>query len=287
MSPDPLLDARGLPCEPFPAAPRIVSLVPSITELLFDLGLGRSEIVGRTRYCVRPAAAVGAVPVIGGTRDVSIEQVLALEPGLVIASREENRRADIEAIEAVAAGPRVFVVDPTSFVAAVAMIRTLGALIGRAEPAEELAVRIETLARAIDPPSRGSVLYLVWSDPWMTVAPGTFISDMLTRAGYLNAIWPSWLTARSFFSPEAARYPELTLEEIVALAPGTILLPSEPYAFTDRDAEELAETLAGLDARFARRVKIRTVDGELYAWYGSRMETALQRFAEDLDETSP
>jgi len=285
--PEAVIDARGLPCGPFTPPVRIVSLVPSLTELLFDLGLGRSEVVGRTRYCRHPAAAVGLVPEVGGTRDVAIEKVLALAPDLILAGREENRRTDVEELEQVDGGPRVFVVDPTSLADALHLIRSLGVLIGRTDAAGELVTRIEALARSIDPVSRGSALYLVWKDPWMTAAPGTFISDMLVQAGFVNAIWPSWLTGRAFSSPEAARYPELTLDEIVALAPGTILLPSEPYAFTPADADDLARACSEINSRFARRVKIHCVDGELYSWYGSRLEVALGRFADDLAETSP
>ncbi len=120
----------------------------------------------------------------------------------------------------------------------------------------------------------------------MTVAPGTFISSMLRYAGFVNAIWPSWLADRTFPTPEAARYPVITLPEVVALAPGTILLPSEPHPFTGDEAEALASEFAGLDPRFGRRVRIRRVDGELFSWYGSRMELALESFSTGLSETS-
>lgn len=282
-----LKDSRGMEFRPFEPPVRVVSLVPSITELILDLGLTEHEVVGRTQYCAHPAGRVEKISVVGGTRDFEVEAVLALKPDLVIASREENSKDRVEELEGGKGGRRVriFVTDPTSFKDALQMIEDLGKLVGRAREAISLTDRIRELKSTLNPPTRASAIYLIWMEPFMTVAPSTFISDMLRLAGYVNAIWPSWLQERKFRSEEAARYPEITLEEIIALRPGSILLASEPFGFREEYVEQLRDQIADLDSSFAGKVSIRLVNGEYFSWYGSRMELALEEFQRGLMET--
>ncbi len=279
-----LVDARGKNFLPFRRPIRVVSLVPSLTELLFDLGLTEAEVVGRTRFCVHPAGRVEKVPVVGGTKSFSTEEVLALRPELVLANREENPKEAIEEIEETENGPAAYVTDPTSLEEAVIMIRDLGVLVGRDAEAEAMAGRIEDLHHRLRPPSRGTALYLIWLRPYMCVAPGTYIHDMLRQIGFTNAISPSCQKGRGHACPEAARYPELSLRDMVILNPRHILLASEPFPFQHEHVERLRRELAGVDEEFAATVLIRLVEGEHYSWYGSRLEAALQSFIDELSE---
>lgn len=226
---------------------RIVSLVPSQTELLADLGLG-TEVVGLTRFCVHPAGWKEEKQIVGGTKNVSAERVEALAPDLILANLEENVREQVETLDAIAP---VFVTDVSTVDEAVAMIRTVGGLVGQSERAEVLADEIERgfAALAERPPVR--VAYLIWRGPYMTVGGDTFIHDVLRRASLVNAFG------------ERTRYPEVTAAEIAAAEPDVVCLSSEPFPFRERHVAELERAVSG--------VPVRLVDGELFSWYGSRM----------------
>ncbi len=240
-------DARGRTLTLDAAPRRIVSLVPSQTELLADLGLD-AEVVGLTRFCVHPAGWKEAKQIVGGTKNVNVDRIAALAPDLVLANLEENTREQVEALDPMAP---VFVTDVATVDDALAMIRTVGALVGRSARAEALAEEIEQGFAALDdqPPLR--VCYLIWRDPWMTVGGDTFIHDVLRRASLANVFG------------ERTRYPEVTAEEIAAAEPDVLLLSSEPFPFGERHIAELAQAVPG--------VPVRLVDGELFSWYGSRM----------------
>lgn len=280
-----ITDARGELFEPFEPPVRVMSLVPSITELLLDLGLSTREVIGRTDFCIHPRGVIDRIPAVGGTKSLSVDSVLALEPQLVIAGREENLREAVEELERRGNGLRVFVTDPTDFESAITMIREIGTLVGRGVQAAALADHIVSLSLRVDPPTRRSAIYLIWMNPFMTVAPGTFIDDMLKLAGYVNAIWPSWLHGREYKSPEAARYPEIKAADMAALKPRNILLSSEPYPFREDHVEQLRWELAVHDEEFAEEVEIELVNGEYFSWYGSRMELALETFLRKFLET--
>ena len=281
-----LADARGRKFKPLRAPVRVVSLVPSLTELLFDLGLREEEVVGRTRFCVHPAGRVENVPVVGGTKSINVAEVLALQPDLVIAGREENPKEAIEKIEDAESPPRVFVTNPESLDEALDMIRDIGVLIGRRGDAQKIAERIDGLRSRLDPPSRGTALYLIWMKPFMTVAPGTFIHDMMRLAGYRNAIAPSHMEGHRSGSRIAARYPEITVADIAAIGPDSILLSSEPFPFEEEHVGLLRQQLAAIDAGYAGRASIRVVNGEHFSWYGSRLMTALEAFERELSGIS-
>ena len=226
---------------------RIVSLVPSQTELLADLGLD-AEVVGLTRFCVHPAGWKARKAIVGGTKHVDGARVLALAPDLVIANKEENVR---EQVDALAATVPVWTTDVATVHGALAMIRTLGALVGRPHAADRLAGRIERGFEALpDAPTRRT-LYLIWRDPWMTVGHDTMIADILGRACLSNV------------AGDRDRYPALTDDELAALDPDVILLSSEPYPFR---AAHVAEVQA-----LAPRARVVLVDGEPFSWYGSRL----------------
>ena len=234
-----------------PARPqRIVSLVPSLTELLADLGLDR-ETVGLTRFCVHPDGWKARKRIVGGTKNVDPERVLALAPDLVIANREENER---EPVEAIARAAPVALTDIATLPDALAAIRDLGALAARTAEADALAAEIETGFGALAPGVPLRTLYLIWRDPWMSVGGDTFISDVMARAGFANVC------------AERARYPTLSPGEMAALAPEVVLLSSEPYPFGEAHLAEVRALVPGARAILA--------DGEVFSWYGSRMRLA-------------
>ncbi len=215
---------------------RIVSLVPSLTEALFTLGVG-TRVVGRTRYCTQPPGAVGKVAKVGGTKRVDVERVLGLEPDLVISVREENAREDVEALQA--AGVPVFVGAPETVVDAVKM---LGELAERVEAPDAAAVLgpIKRVYGRLCGAERGAeprrVFVPIWKGPYMSVGSDTYVHDVLRICGGENVCG------------SYTRYPVVGLQEVEELQPEVVLLPDEPYPFS---AEDLAEFYA-LDVPAAR-----------------------------------
>ncbi len=261
----PIVDARGRE-HAFAAEPhRIVSLVPSLTETLFALGVG-ARVVGVTEYCVHPAESVAALPRVGGTKNPALDAIRGLAPDLVLANKEENRRRDVEALEA--SGLRVFVTYARTVREAVDEIRVLGRICAAEPPAETIAGEVEhAIARLAERPAARptSTVALIWRDPFMVVGGDTFAHDLLVACG-----------ARNPFAGEGdRRYPRVDVRALEAAAPEVILLPTEPYAFGARDREELL----ALDCPAARSGRVHVVEGELLSWYGPRMPRALETFA--------
>ena len=229
--------------------PTIVSLVPSLTELVFWLGRG-DRLVGRTQFCEEPKGEVERIPSVGGTKNPKIQRILALRPGLVIANREENRKEDVEALQA--AGLSVLVTDPNTVSEAVAMIREIGRIIEAEQKAEALATEIEA-ALAIDAPDRRvRVFVAVWNEPLLALGCESYGHDLLERAGATNVY------------ADVPRYPETTKDELARRAPQLILLPDEPYPFKEEHA-----------AQFRAIAPTRIIDGKLLWWYGPRIPAAL------------
>jgi len=224
---------------------RIVCLVPSLTELLFDLGL-EDQVVGITFFCVHPKEKVGNVAKIGGTKTVKIEKLRELKPDLVIASKEENIKEQVEEIEEFCP---VWVSDVVDLASALEMITMLGLLVDRYEAAVNLREKIAGGFKAITPFST-SAIYLIWRKPWMCAGSDTFIHDILQIAGFQNKI-------------SRNRYPELSNDDVKNMNADFILLSSEPYPFKQKHIEEVAK-LAG-------KSKVILVDGEMFSWYGSRL----------------
>lgn len=242
-----------VPKRPF----RILSLVPSQTELLFSLGLNE-EIVGVTKFCVHPADKVKSKPTVGGTKQFRFDVIEQLRPDLILGNKEENYE---EGILQLADSYPVWMSDIATLDDACAMIRQVGSLVGKAEMASQMANRIMTAFATlpmVHNPLR--VGYFIWQNPVMTVGQHTFIHDMLTRCGFVNA----------FAEMGNGRYPELTSVDIHAAKLDIIFLSSEPFPFKAKHQQAFAE-------QFPHAV-VHLVDGEMFSWYGSRLETAVSYF---------
>ncbi|HLZ87927.1 MAG TPA: helical backbone metal receptor [Puia sp.] len=227
---------------------RIISLVPSQTELLYTLGLDEA-VVGITKFCVHPESWFRSKPRIGGTKAIDPARVDALQPDLIIANKEENEKPQIEAL---ATRYPVWISDVHTLQDALAMIRDVGAITGKATEASALATTIATRFQQLPIPVKPvPAAYLIWRNPWMAAGGDTFINDMLRYCGYTNV-----------FSGHD-RYPTLELSALAGPNCPHILLSSEPYPFRERHITEIKEVLP--DAT------IRLVDGEFFSWYGSRL----------------
>lgn len=246
-----------------PGGPRrVVSLVPSLTEAMFALGLGE-RVVGVTDWCVHPADEVAKRPRVGGTKTPDLAAVRALGPDLVLANREENRRRDVAALRA--AGIPVWVTYPRTVREGAELLAALAAL--GAPPARVAAVVEPVLAAVAAAEARASgprprVFCPIWRDPWMSVGRDTYAHDVLERAGAANV----------FADRGPRRYPHVTEADIVAAAPEVIVLPDEPYPFGAADAA----ALRALDVPAARAGRIHPIDGTLVSWYGPRIARALE-----------
>jgi ABC-type Fe3+-hydroxamate transport system substrate-binding protein len=243
------------------SARRIVSLVPSLTEALFALGLG-PRVVGVTDWCIHPADAVAKLPKVGGTKTPSLARVLELRPDLVIANQEENRERDVVRLRE--AGVDVWVTYPRSVAAAVALLREVAALGAPPETAGPLLDGLEAAlaaAQAAAPARPVRVFCPIWKRPWMAVGADTYADDLLRVCGGANV----------FADRRERRYPIVEPAEIERAQPEVILLPDEPYAFGPRDVEELAR----LDVPAAASGRIHCIDGTLASWYGPRIGEAL------------
>ncbi len=243
-------------------ARRIVSLVPSLSEALFSLGLGE-RLVGVTDWCVHPADGVAPLPKVGGTKNPSLARIRELAPDLVIANREENRERDIEKLRA--EGFEVWVTYPRSVADGLALLRELAAL-GAGEAAS--AACIEPAERAFrealeQPPARPTRCFCpIWKEPWMAVGTDTYAADLIALCGGANV----------FALRKERRYPIVSEEEIIESAPEVVLLPDEPYAFGERDVAELS----GLPIPAAESGRIHRIDGTLVSWYGPRIGRAIR-----------
>ena len=237
---------------PFPPR-RIVSLVPSQTELLFDLGLS-ARVVGVTKFCIHPAEARTQATVIGGTKNFDFEKIVALKPDLIIGNKEENYQ---DGIGQLAAQFPVWLSDIGNLPEALDMIRQVGLVTGAKDRASALAAEIDASFAALATPAAGaaapvSVAYFIWRKPYMAAATGTFIDDMLRRAGFANAF------------AGVSRYPKISAGQLAAAAPQRIFLSSEPYPFAAKHVAEFQDLCPA--------AKIEVVDGELFSWYGSRLQ---------------
>lgn len=269
------LDVVSPPC-------RVVSLVPSETESVVALaGVGR--LVGRTRFCEEPAP-VRDVAIVGGTKDVDVAKVIALAPDLVLANQEENGRRDVEAL--IAAGLTVHVSFPRTLRGSATYLVSLCRLLGRDPAGAREIAEAEAAADAAErSPGGGPRVFVpIWKDPWMTFDDRTFASDVLRAAGAINAF-----AGRTRRYPLAAdldpgraavdagtrdtRYPRVTLEEVEARTPDVVLLPDEPYAFSDGERAELAAR----SMPAARRGAIHLVSGKDLFWYGVRAAAGVRR----------
>jgi ABC-type Fe3+-hydroxamate transport system substrate-binding protein len=247
---------------------RIISLVPSQTELLYDLGL-EDRVIGITKFCVHPPVWFKSKTKVGGTKQVNIDTVHQLQPDLIIANKEENVKEQIEELEKYYP---VWVSDINNLADAYSMIRQIGEITGTQTLSEKIITDIKNafsglsdLEQKISANTlKPSAAYLIWRNPYMTSGGDTFINAMMEAAG-LNNIFKN-----------KNRYPETTVEELKKLNLQLLLLSSEPYPFKQKHIDELRNELPG--------TKILLADGEMFSWYGSRLQYAPGYFAELLKE---
>ena len=233
---------------------RIVSLCPSLTELVFALGRG-ADLVGVTRWCVHPAAGVARIEKVGGTKDPDVARILALAPDLVLLNEEENRIEDARALAA--AGLACHASLPRNAAETAAMVRSIAGALDRRQAGQRIAAAIESRAARVRrraagrPPVRFA--YLVWRQPWMSVNRDTFAHSLLAQAGGVN-----------LFADRPERYPEIDVRDLATGRADLVLLATEPFPFRARHADELARTSGLPGAAF------RIADGEYLSWHGSR-----------------
>lgn len=238
---------------------RIVSLVPSLTEALFELGVGE-RVVGVTRYCVEPSRARDEARVVGGTKNPEIDAMIALVPDVVIVNAEENRKPDVDALEA--AGVPVFVTFPKKVADVPWLLDRIASLVGAIDRGTAMANALRfTLAEHEQFQARVRVFCPIWKNPWMTFNADTYADDLLRVCGGANVM-----------ANASERYLEVSLDEIATADPEVILLPDEPYCFREKDLMDLKaleSTTAWRDGR------VHFVDGKSLHWYGCRTARAL------------
>ncbi len=244
-----LTDARGHQLHLDRSPRRMVSLVPSQTELLAYLGLDET-VVGITRFCERPEHWQDEKAIVGGTKEVDIERVRALDPDLILANQEENTAADVDALNDIAS---VFVTEVKTVTGALDMIRTVGTLTDTSAQTSTLAGKI--ISRFSDLPDFSPIraAYLIWREPYMTVGGDTFIHDVMSWGGFENAY------------ADQTRYPEVSLDELADADLDVVLCSSEPFPFHQKDefTKPLRDALSD--------TPIELVDGQPFSWYGPRL----------------
>ncbi|MGE0173813.1 MAG: helical backbone metal receptor [Oligoflexales bacterium] len=243
---------------------RIVSLVPSLSETIVELG-PREALVGITKFCVEPPNLHRTAMIVGGTKDPDVAKIALLKPTHIITNAEENKPEHIESCKTIAP---TLVTFPKSPGDVPAMLRDMGKFLGQEEPYTRLAMELRDSQRAFGIGSDGDLsrhpersegsrtyLYFIWTNPYMVVGPDTYISELLSLAGYRNLC-------------QTLRYPEMTMEEIQRLRPDVIFFSTEPFPFRKRDAEAFRKAWPGSPP-------IMKIDGRLASWYGITTKTAL------------
>jgi ABC-type Fe3+-hydroxamate transport system substrate-binding protein len=244
-----LADALGQRHEPAPGA-RIVCLVPSITELLCELGLA-SQLVGRTGFCIHPQEVVAGIPKVGGTKDVNIEKIRKLAPTHVVVNIDENEKPTVDLLAEFV--PHVVVTHPNAPRDNLQLARLMGGIFCAHEAAERWCAAFEAEYAALQALPAGparTVLYCIWQDPWMTVAKDTYIASMLAELGWRLPVLG-----------DGERYPRFDWSEQLVGGLDAVLLSTEPYRFTEAHADALEKQIG---------IPVLLVDGEMMSWYGSR-----------------
>lgn len=239
-----------------PSTPaRIISLVPSQTELLADLGLNE-KVIGITKFCVHPSDWRTRKTIVGGTKNFRFDIIEKLNPDLILGNKEENYK---EGIDRLREKYPVWMSDIVTLEDALSMIKSVGAITETLLEAKKYSQEIVDQFQRVKKYKRKSILYLIWREPWMAAGKNTFIDSMLTTIGLENVL------------ETKVRYPVLTLDEIKYLAPRYVFLSSEPYPFTKNHEEEIHQ--------ISPASKILFVDGEMFSWYGTRLRKAPDYFS--------
>jgi len=226
---------------------RILSTVPSITELLFELGL-ETEVVGITKFCIHPRSWFESKPRIGGTKNLNLSKIKSLNPTLLICNKEENVKEQIDEISTYC---KVLVTDIKTFQDNIELIEQLGELCDKRMTAIRLMSELKAAKESITRCNNLRTAYLIWKAPYMTVGRDTYIHDMMQHCGLINVF------------TNKTRYPTTSIEELDNLDLDLLLLSSEPYPFKDVHISELNQLLPN--------IKIHLVDGEVFSWYGTRL----------------
>jgi ABC-type Fe3+-hydroxamate transport system substrate-binding protein len=235
---------------------KIISLVPSQTELLYDLGLDE-EVIGITKFCVHPSTWFKTKTRVGGTKTINIEKIISLKPDLIIANKEENIKEQIEALEKFT---KVYVSDVSNLDDAKNMIIEIGSLVNKEAKAKLLVEEIDEKFLQLDAINQNKkpAAYFIWRNPYMAAGGDTFIHDMMERCGFKNIF------------EDQFRYPEINIKQLKKLNCKLLLLSSEPFPFKQKHIDELQPLLPS--------TKILLVDGEMFSWYGSRLLLAANYF---------
>jgi ABC-type Fe3+-hydroxamate transport system substrate-binding protein len=238
---------------------KVISLVPSITEALFDLGLTENEIIGRTKFCIHPEDKVKNVEIIGGTKNLNIEKIKALKPDLILANKEENVK---EQVEILMKDFKVIVYNTETIEDNYYLVKNLGLLFNREERAQIFNLKIYEVLNEAKINSKIKAAYLIWKNPYMTVGSDTFIHNILAEIGFENIF------------KNQTRYPEIQVEDLAEA--DVIMLSSEPFPFKEKHIAELKE--------FYPEKKIIIVDGEAFSWYGTHIAKCENYFKELIAE---
>lgn len=234
---------------------KVVSLVPSITEALFDLGLTENEVVGRTKFCIHPEEQVKNVAVIGGTKNFNIDKIKALQPDLILANKEENVK---EQVEALMDDHKVIVTNVENIEDNYYLLKQLGNLFNKEDKAQLFNLKIYEVLNLAKINVKIKAAYLIWKNPYMTIGSDTFIDKILGEIGFENVF------------KDRTRYPEIRTEDLAEA--DLIMLSSEPFPFKEKHIEELRE--------FYPDKKMIIVDGEAFSWYGTHIAKCGNYFKE-------
>ena len=245
---------RAVKLNDFPKC--IVSLVPSQTELLFDLGL-EDKVVGITKFCIHPASWFKNKQRVGGTKNINFKAIEKLKPDLIIANKEENTQREIEKLMNLYP---VWVSDIGNLEDALRMIVDVGELTNTKKKAIEIAKNIKADFFGFESLINKSAAYIIWNNPIMTINKTRFINDMLKRNGLINV-----------FAEKAKEYPEISKDELIRANPEIILLSSEPFPFKEKHLQFFNEICPS--------AKVILVDGEFFSWYGSRLQKSVSYFS--------
>lgn len=236
---------------------KVVSLVPSITEALFDLGLTEHEVIGRTKFCIHPSEKVKSITTVGGTKNIQIEKVKALQPDLIIANKEENVKEQVEELRKYC---KVLLTDVSTIEDNYYLLKNLGNIFGLQEKAQEYNLATyEALNLSLQKPIK--VAYLIWKNPYMTIGKDTFIHHILKELGFINIF------------EKDLRYPEVTEKDLSSAE--VIMLSSEPFPFKEKHITELKKIYPDK--------KVILVDGEAFSWYGTHIAKSKNYYQKLID----
>ena len=225
---------------------RIVSLVPSITESLFDFGLTEMEVVGRTKFCIHPKTLITKVPVIGGTKNLNLDKIKALKPDLIIANKEENEKLQIEELGKYF---EIWLTNIENLQDNQNFLTELGTLLNKQGLALNFNEKINVIFDSSKELAPKKVAYLIWKNPYMTVGSDTFIHEIIEKLGFTNLF------------EDSKRYPEISVNQMKEAE--YVFLSSEPFPFQQKHIDELQKELPDS--------KIMLVDGEAFSWYGTHL----------------